>query len=121
MIRVVRIAGESYDLETGATRSKELVLSNGYREVSLPVEDEAIQAVLLMMAEIRGETQLREEAPEPPSAPEGNGGRAPHVIVELVDDILVKDEAHAAYEPEMEDEYEPGEEYNDPATGVESL
>lgn len=125
MIRVVRIAGESYDLETGATCSKEVILSNGHREIGLPVDDERVQHLLLMAAEVDMLTQLRTADPEPKPAPKGNGGvEHVKVTVALSDDIGVVDEVEAhsqVYEPEPDEEYEPGEEYNDPTTGVGSL
>lgn len=143
MIRVVRIAGESYDLETGATRPKEVVLSNGHREVGLPVDDEKVQDLLMMAAEIDMLAQLGEKEglveeelvtapngiPVPrwggPSPSQGNGGaERPPDMSQLSDEMGPHDHTHegpVTYEPESDEEYEPGEEYNDPATGVGSL
>lgn len=49
MIRVVRITGEGFNLENGEQEPKALVLSNGENEVSIPVDDEAVNAVLHLM------------------------------------------------------------------------
>lgn len=128
MIRVVRIAGEGYDLDTGEAHPKSLVLTNGYREVFLPVDDQAVHAVLEMVAEVA--------AVELKKAPEGNGGLHEHELEKAMaaethegikDSVAVKlREGCRPVLGELPDEpveelYEPGEEYSDPATGVGSL
>jgi len=50
MIVVKRIAGESYDLETGAAIPKSLVLSNGSQELSILIDDDTAAAVIQFMA-----------------------------------------------------------------------
>jgi hypothetical protein len=46
MIRVVRITGEGFNLENGAQEPKAIVLSNGDKEISVPVDDDSINALL---------------------------------------------------------------------------
>lgn len=73
MIKVVRIAGEAFDLETGERASKALVLSNGMDEVHVPVRDDIINAVLHLAYKSRT-TPLQEkeavEEEEPLAQPE---------------------------------------------------
>lgn len=63
MIKVVRIAGEAFDLETGERASKALVLSNGTDEIHVPVRDDIINAVI-HLAYKSPEQEVVEEAVE---------------------------------------------------------
>lgn len=71
MIRVTKILGESYDLETGAETKKGLILSNGISEVAVEVSDEAVDRVITLMAEERVFLQQRTavQAPSPEEEP----------------------------------------------------
>lgn len=134
MIRVIRIAGESYDLETGEELPKALILSNGLREFALHVDDDTAHAVVQMMAESQeARSQKTVEKAKRVSIP-GNGSNPVELIRPAHRDGLegIVQGAHSpamatvvdAPEEEelMDDEgYEPGEEYSDPATGVGSL
>jgi len=130
MIKVTRIAGESFDLETKQELPKALILSNGKREYTIYIDDETAKAVVELMMESpavseevkkgngkRSSTNTRPPAPRPQvSEP---------VVIPVTEPAgpppmaTVGDEP----EPEMDDNsgFEPGEEYNDPATGAESL
>lgn len=140
MIRVVRIAGESYDLETGSEFPKALILSNGIREFALHVDDETIKAVVEMMAEGQMARNQKTVAKAKQVKVPGNGSTGPAVpqetpAQEQADVVVYEDQAAQRFvdelreatgeipadEPEDDTGYEPGEEYNDPATGVESL
>jgi hypothetical protein len=66
MIRVVRIAGEAFDIETGAKSSKALVLSNGVNEVHVPVRDDIINAVLHLVYHAPENTKEGDPMPPPP-------------------------------------------------------
>jgi hypothetical protein len=140
MIRVVRIAGESFDLETKKEMPKALILSNGAREFALYVDDESAREVLQMMLETTPEAQLR-KAEEPRAAapspsrpiipakgPAPASSPAPAEVHKYPAKTAPKPPPMASVEDEVEDEveddnsgFEPGEEYNDPATGAESL
>lgn len=121
MIRVVRLAGESFDLETGAQLPKALILSNGMREFSLHVDDETAMAVVQMMAELEA---LHRKKAEP-----GNGAKPAPQEPELevaqppvAESQLWPSTVDAPEDEDFSEEVrEPGEEYNDPATGVGSL
>jgi len=125
MIKVIRIAGESFDFETMKETPKALILSNGKSEFTLYVDDATATAVLKMM--------LNEDAPAPSKS---NGSpanaRATPVAVPQAPQSPVAESPKAppmatvGEEEVPEDEhdnsgFEPGEEYNDPATGAESL
>jgi hypothetical protein len=134
MIRVVRLAGESYDLETGDQLPKALILSNGVREFSLHVDDETARAVVEMMAEGQGvRNQSVVEKARTVKVP-GNGAPPAEPQVprqtfspEAGVETPVPQPAMASVVDTPEDDdfevegHEPGEEYNDPATGVSSL
>lgn len=132
MIRVVRIAGESFDLENQEQLPKALILSNGKREFPLYVDDDTAKAVLEMMRESVLERPRKVEVPSPekpviPNKPKPE----PAVVHQFPPKKPASNKAPPmasvvdAPEPE-EEEFEdagaePGEEYNDPATGAESL
>lgn len=133
MITVTRIAGESYNLQTGEMLPKALVLSNGAKEYFLYVDEETAAAVLQLLVEDTSSVEhlppsrFREESVEPSEQPKKEPPNKEPLRKNL--DL----EAPAAQPPPMavvegapeqeEEEYErePGEEYNDPATGAASL
>lgn len=143
MIRVIRIAGESFDLVSGEQLPKALILSNGVREYPLYVDDETAHFVLQMMVEPssagdsvgtdRADRDSPAHAPlESPLfktdeegrtvVPEGRHGYAVLEDSEPEPVASVVDLPEELEEPVLDDEdYEPGEEYSDPATGVGSL
>lgn len=66
MIQVVRIAGEAFDIKTGAKTSKALVLSNGTDEVHVPARDDVINAVLHLVYHSLENTKAEDPVPPPP-------------------------------------------------------
>jgi hypothetical protein len=62
MIRITKILGESYDLETGQETRKGLLLTNGISEVPVEASPELIDTVINLMAE---ERQLMHPASQP--------------------------------------------------------
>lgn len=139
MIKIVRIAGESFDLETQQEMPKALILSNGERELSLYVDDDVAKEIIEMMKETAKPAQMRQAGYAVPPGPQrlGNveapcrplptakpqtdfepGNPDPIVSVPPMATIEV---GGAALEPGDNAEIEPGEEYNDPATGAASL
>lgn len=127
MIKVTRIAGESFDLETKEELPKALILFNGKREYPIYVDDETARAVVEMMMES-----------VPARAVPKNGGSSstntgplagiPEELKKRLDSLEPKGPPPMATvgdapEPEMDDNsgVDPGEEYNDTATGAESL
>ena len=132
MIKVVRIAGESFDLENQREMPKALILSNGEREYSLYVSDEDAKAVLEMMLELTPMVKL-EKAPQEAASPKRQAAPARKPAPKKVEPAPVHtfekptppqmaEVGGAAEEEEDENSgFEPGEEYNDPATGAESV
>jgi hypothetical protein len=131
MIKVVRIAGESFDLENQHEMPKALILSNGAEEFSVYVDDETAAAVLkLMLAGAHPNVSMSTKpAPERPVAPTKAVRPAQVRTFEPVhthENVgepppMVEVGGSAAEVEEDTSELEPGEEYNDPATGAESL
>jgi len=125
MIRVVRLTGESYDLESGLELPKALVLSNGIREFSLHVDDSTAMAVVQMMAEDHNRpveatpVGTPVETPVETLAEKAPGNGSPPRLQEVWEGSPYDDTP--VDEAPREEELEPGEEYNDPATGVGSL
>ena len=66
MIRVVRIVGEAFDIETGQCSSKALVLSNGENEVHVPVRDDVINAILHLVDHSPENTKAGDPMHPPP-------------------------------------------------------
>jgi len=137
MIKVTRIAGESFDLENRHEMPKALILSNGKREFALYVDDETAGAVLEMMLDDDTPTPSKNG---PPKVAVPTSKHPVMAAAELVTPAPKKPasvpvhnfekpkpppmaEVGRAAEPEEDDNsgFEPGEEYNDPATGAESL
>lgn len=77
MIRVVRIVGEAFDIETGQETSKAIVLSNGKDELHVPVRDDVINAILHMYWHAPEQTKAAEPQPPPPE-----------VVVEAMDEPI---------------------------------
>jgi hypothetical protein len=132
MIKVTRIAGESYNLETRQEMPKALILSNGKREFAVYVGDDVAEAVLEMMLDSEaparaGKPRVEEPTLERPVMPPQLAKPAPKTPparVHTFEKPPPMAEIGDAPEPEEEDDNsgsEPGEEYNDPATGAGSL
>lgn len=101
MIFIKRITGESFDLETGSQLPKNLVLSNGTSEVSIPVTDEVAMTVVQLMA---GAVGLPMPVPQDePTEPEETPYKPGHVL-NLAKEIQ-----------------EVSGEYDDPDTGTSSI
>jgi hypothetical protein len=122
MIKVTRIAGESFDFETRKETPKALILSNGKREFVLYVDDDVAEAVLRMMLELdvpvsapaKSNGSSTGLAVPAPRAPVQQGPKPTPRMAEVSHDENV----------DLSDDnsgFEPGEAYNDPATGAESL
>jgi len=135
MIRVKKVVGETFDLETGQGFSKGLVLVNDKgTSVTIEVTEEDVGAVLELMAD------ERDNSPGPyrtAKVPEGS----PTDLVAAFDEA-VADTAHISadnlengyYGPESfggqdyengpasdEDDYDPGETYGDASSGLPSI
>jgi len=111
MIRVTRIAGESYDLESGRSLPKALVLSNGVRELQVFVDDEVAVQVLQLM-ELVEAAPVQAAKPQPKIQPKAKAPAEP-VMATIGDE---EDNSNVEL-----DGSEPGEEYSDSATGAASL
>jgi hypothetical protein len=126
VIKVVRIAGESYDLETGSELSKAIVLSNGAREISIHVDDNIIGEIVQMMTEAQGGTlPMGPSKPQVPQPTGGNGGLEPPDVKSpspplVKPKVKLEAELAAAEAAVSGEEFEPGEEYDDPGTGAAS-
>ncbi len=105
MIRVVRIAGEAFDIETGTKTSKALVLSNGENEVHVPVRDDVINAVLHLVYHSPENTKEGDTIPPPPE-----------VVVEVPEDRM-----SAAFDEPMGPSLRTPSIYDDPRSGTSSI
>ena len=100
MIRVIRIVGESFDIDTKQETPKMIVLSNGHREVSVPVDDEAARAIVNMLLEELSDKPIQEDKDPVQPKSRGNGKPKPRAPKKI----------------EFSPEDGPGNEYDDPAT-----
>jgi len=121
VIRVIRIVGESYDLESGQKLANGIILSNGVSEFMLHVDDE----VIIRLLEMQKESTTGEPFVRPPPSPE---------VVQDFPEPLVLEDVHEEYgvvartfgqeeyfeKPEL-GEVRSSEDYSDPGTGVASL
>jgi len=114
MIKVSRIAGESYDLETGDKILKAIILTNGKREIAIQVSDEVITQILLMERESKGDLQ----ANKPSELKIVTPSFVEQVTFEHAEPTDIPKDI---VEPPFSYDREIGEEYNDPDTGVNSL
>lgn len=143
MILIKRIVGESLDLETGEEISRGLLLTNGISEVVVPVDDEFLKTVILLMHEMRGgppmpEAQPVQETPAPSAVVKNNvptPQKVPATVAPFVmeprPDVMEEHLASGAVADFMgdlesgdfapEEDFDPGETYEDPDTGVDSI
>lgn len=118
MITVAKIVGESIDLRTGEEVPKSLVLTNGKQEISFPISDEVVMAIVRLMVE--GSVVEQEEPNVQPEPVEVSTGLAP-VVADLPRQKPASAPKAPRPAPEPVQEREPGELYNDALTGVGSL
>jgi hypothetical protein len=50
MIKVVRITGEGFDIESSKSVGPQLVISNGTSEVTIPIDDAILSKVIQLIA-----------------------------------------------------------------------
>jgi len=100
MIRVCRILGEGFDLETGQAYDKALVITNDITEIVVPASEEIIEKILLLYAESRGAPSNGEVSMEPEYSE--------------IDQPLFQ-------EPEVDEDEGSGEVYYEQGTGVISV
>jgi hypothetical protein len=115
MIKLVKITGETYDIETGKETGKGIVLSNGHEELHIPVRDEDVRDIILLQmkakeAVIAVPTGVVGKPADPnPYTEEENLGEGATAVVPL---------ASVADSPA---EDEPGPEFDDSSTGTASI
>jgi hypothetical protein len=126
MLKVVKIRGESFDLETGAKEpSKALVVSNGFREVDVPVNEKDVMSILQLAAEL---SEVKTPNMQSVSAKEV----VPEMIPRTFEPEVVSPPASTPvvyavpdndYQapPVSSEDRELGEEYDDELTGTSSI
>jgi hypothetical protein len=139
MIFVTRIIGESYDFSSGSQLPKSMVVSNGVREINIAVSDEVAIEVLALMAELRA--QVKKAMPPAPVVPVVHSpAKLPESdyeepVTEVRTNLFrgqgpAKAPTASPYRASFTEEaqallapvgVEPGSEYDDEGTGVESL
>ena len=102
MLRVVRITGESFDLESGGQLPKTVVISNGITELAIPVDDDTAMEILRL--------GLSEEEEEPQSV-------APDPDEYTIPSTPQPERFHLV----PDEPAESGEDYDDPLTGAASI
>lgn len=117
MLRVTAILEGGLNLETGEEITRSIVVSNGASSVTVPVPESKIRELVELFAkELQGRVPVREEAPpSPPRAePKFKGPRPMKPLFEPEPEL----EAPSLVD---EQDFQPGEEYEESGTGVASL
>lgn len=109
MITVIRVTGESYDLETGTQIPKAIVISNGVQELSILVDDDTARKVIGLMMD---QPAVSQDMEEPISWPEAQ----PQVINTAQSGNTQPDAAIHELQ-----EGDPHEIYSEPGTGTASI
>lgn len=126
MIQIVRITGETVDLEDLTESPSSLVLSNGLREVAVDAPKELLEMVIELRVEqiqymAEQDKVSVKEVIDGLKGPD-NPPQAPRIrAVAPVNPKAGSPTFEPSEEPEEEDEKEPGEEYSDQNTGVASI
>lgn len=131
MIEVTRVVGESVDLRTGEGAGKFLVLSNGRKEIHIPVSENSAASVITLWAEDMrsGNGELAPPTPEEDAVSVSQLSKHAEVLAlneerrEVLRRTADGEEVHTTFQPESdeEEELEVGEQYADPATGSGSI
>lgn len=137
MITITKIQGESYDVNTGQEMGRALVITNGISTATIEVPDAAVETVVQLIVELQQRHQhpVREEyvtdaSGGNPVIKEGasravpskaNGSRVRSPMREALPS-QARDFFESALSGDVNEEnFEPGETYDDPDTGVSSL
>lgn len=113
MIRIKKLLGESFDLETGRSSTKSLVITNGTKEAVIEVSEPDAVKVLELMA-------LERYRPEP--EPKIPAQIPPQMVMVPEDEVEYYGGGDYEEEPPVdEDDYDPGESYADRRSGASSI
>jgi len=121
MLRVTKIIEGGINLETQEELSRSIVISNGRRDVHVPVNDNVIRELVALFSE-NGVA-----VPAPASAPVPQVRRPPPSPRPVASPTLPFDEGPPdptfglENQPAEDEGFEPGEEFADGSTGVGSL
>ena len=119
-MQVTKILEGGIDLTTGKQLGTSIVISNGIREISVPISDgETLDQLIVMVSESNQTTPTDAEelsrtiGPPPEPAPrERIPAQAPRLVEPDPDPPVLQSD---------EDGFEPGEEYDDLGTGASSV
>jgi len=129
MITITKIQGESYDVNTGQEMGRALVITNGISTATIEVPDAAVETVVQLIVELQQRHQqpaqdfgIRKEAEPSRAVPsKANGSRVRSPMREALPS-QARDYFESALSGDVNEEnFEPGETYDDPDTGVSSL
>jgi len=115
MIVVKRIAGESYDLETGQEIPKTLVLSNGHHEFGFPIDDETARSIIQFMLE------SPDSSAAPPPKPAFDGETVARVDQEVTAPPAAAPAPNFSLAPDPGDQDGELGEWDDPESGLKSI
>jgi len=130
MITITKIQGESYDVNTGQEMGRALVITNGISTATIEVPDAAVETVVQLIVELQQRHQqpaqegyqlMKEAAPARAVPSKANGSRVRSPMREALPS-QARDFFESALSGDVNEEnFEPGETYDDPDTGVSSL
>ena len=114
MLRITRIVGESFDLETGEEHARALEVTNGHSSRLIPVSPEALENIVELFAEARG------HATQEPTTRLDPGERIEQELVKAVMQGVQEDE-DAEWVENVEELVEPVWADSSPPEGDDSL
>jgi hypothetical protein len=119
MLRVTAILEGGLDLEKGEEIPRSIVVTNGKRVVTIPVPDAKVQDLISMFAEELGKTVERPPHLEPQEPKVFTKPTFKRETKPLFEMEPAEPETHILDEDSQD--FKPGEDYDDPGTGVSSL
>lgn len=119
MLQVTKFIEGGFDLTKHEEVARGVIVSNGSHEVLVPVSEATLKELIMLYAELSG-VRSADPAPE---TPEPKPRPAPRPRAEQA--RMFESPTPQAEEPtppaDLEEGFEPGEEYSDSGTGVASL
>jgi hypothetical protein len=116
MLKVVKIIEGGIDLETREELPRSIVISDGQREVLVPVNDNVIRELGSLLAGNSGSGPVRSRT-KPKNAPLAQSRPvSPQPVAAAIEDPFG---AEAELPPD--EDFEPGEEFSDSGTGASSI
>lgn len=124
MLKVTHVVGQSVNLETGQESEASIVVSNGNREVMLPISQLHFEQIVGMWAELVGKSTGTVEPPASKARavqPVNGNGHGPSRAIPAKPVAPAPVSSPFVMPEEEDNKPEVGETYSDPLTGFSSV